>query len=341
MRTRVLTILALLGVLAIAVTGCAAAPPAATAPGETVVTWAMWGSPAELATHQSVADAYMAENPDVAIEILSEPWGDYFTKMQALWAGGDGSVIPDILFLWPTPSYAAEGVLENLQPFIDRDGYNVDDYWPDLLESAKYDGDVYGFPRDIGLEVLYYNKDVFDEVGVPYPDETWTWADLETAANQLKVVDDTGRVSRYGLGMEGGKYMLWVLQNHGALLDDYRNPSACTLDQPEAVQGLEFFANLMATDAAMTSDNLNQAGGDAAVFQAGQVAMIIQNASRVSAFNAAEMNYDVSVVPIPDGGRRAASAGGAAWTMSAGSDNKEDAWHFLQRLQSTNGGQRI
>lgn len=107
------------------------------------------------------------------------------------------------------------------------------------------------------------------------------------------------------------------------------------------MQGLEFFANLMATNAAMTSDNLNQAGGDAAVFQAGQVAMIIQNASRVSAFNAAEMNYDVSVVPIPDGGRRAASAGGAAWTMSAGSDNKEDAWHFLQWLQSTNGGQRI
>ena len=126
MRTRVLTILALLGVLAIAVTGCAAAPPAATAPGETVVTWAMWGSPAELATHQSVADAYMAENPDVTIEILSEPWGDYFTKMQALWAGGDGSVIPDILFLWPTPSYAAEGVLENLHPFIDRTAYNVD-----------------------------------------------------------------------------------------------------------------------------------------------------------------------------------------------------------------------
>ena len=104
----------------------------------------------------------------------------------------------------------------------------------------------------------------------PYPDETWTWADLESAANQLKVVDDTGRVSRYGLGMEGGKYMLWVLQNHGALLDDYRNPSTCTLDQPEAVQGLEFFANLMATNAAMTSDNLNQAGGDAAVFQAGR-----------------------------------------------------------------------
>ncbi len=340
-KTLSVTLSLVLVILTAGLAGCVAPADSSGAMEQTVVTWAMWGSPAEIATHQAVADQYMADNPDVAIEILAEPWSDYFTKMQALWAGGDEVLIPDVLFLWPTPQYAAEGVLENLQPYIERDGYNLDDYWPALLESAKYNGDVYGFPRDIGLEVLYYNKDIFDEVGVPYPDDSWTWADLQTAADQLKVVDDSGRVSRYGLGMEGGKYMLWVLQNNGALLDDYRNPSECVMTEPQAVAGLQFFAELMASNAAMTSSNLSQAGGDAAVFQAGQVAMIIQNASRVSAFNAAEMNYDVAVVPIPEGGRRAASAGGAAWTMSSGGDNKEDAWHFLQWLQSTDGGQRI
>ena len=91
----------------------------------------------------------------------------------------------------------------------------------------------------------------------------------------------------------------------------------------------------------MPPANMSQAGGDAAVFQSGQVAMIIQNASRVSAFNAAGMNYDVSVIPIPADGHRASAAGGAAWVMSALSDNKEEAWTFLSWLQSTNGGQRI
>ncbi len=334
-------ILSLLLMLAIGVTGCAAPAGRQEAMAKTTVTWALWGSPAEVATHQAVADQYMAENPDVNIEILAEPWGDYFTKMQALWAGGDEAIIPDVLFLWPTPQYAADGVLENLQPYIEQDGYDLGDYWPSLLESAKYNGDVYGLPRDIGLEVLYYNRDIFDEVGVAYPDDTWTWDDLRAAADQLKIVDDSGRVERYGLGMEGGKYMLWVLQNNAALLDDFRNPTQCTLNEPRAVEALQFFADMMDSNEAMSSSNLSQAGGDAAVFQAGQVAMIIQNASRVSAFNAAEMNYDVSVVPIPDGGRRAASAGGAAWTMSSGGDNKEESWHFLRWLQSTNGGQRI
>lgn len=332
---------ALLLVLTVGLAGCAAPASSTDAMGQTTITWAMWGSPAELATHQAVADQFTAENPDVNIEILAEPWSDYFTKMQALWAGGDEALIPDVLFLWPTPQYAAEGVLENLQPYIERDAYDLDDYWPALLESATYNGSIYGFPRDIGLEVLYYNKDVFDEAGVAYPDATWTWDDLRAAASQLKQVDDSGRVGRYGLGMEGGKYMLWVLQNGGHLLDDYRNPSACVLNEPAGVEGLAFFAALMDSNEAMTSSNLSQAGGDAAVFQAGQVAMIIQNASRVSAFNAAGLNYDVAVVPIPDGGRRAASAGGAAWTMSAGSDNKEEAWRFLSWLQSTDGGQRL
>jgi multiple sugar transport system substrate-binding protein len=305
------------------------------------ITWAFWGSPEERATHESVAAAYMAQNPNVTIDIWHEPWGDYFTKLQTLWASNDPSVIPDVAFLFPVPSYAATGVLENLDPFIEASGYDVGDYWPGLLDSAMFNGSVYGLPRDIGLEVLYYNKDIFDEVGLAYPNENWTWDDLSSAAEALTIVEASGRVARYGLGMEGGKYQLWVGQNYGSILDDMTNPTRCTLADPEAVEAITFFADMMNNNYAMRDANLSQAGGDAAVFQSGQVAMIIQNASRVSAFNAVGMNYDVEVVPIPEGGQRSAGAGGAAWTMSSASDNKEAAWDFLSWLQSTDGGQVI
>ena len=79
-----------------------------------------------------------------------------------------------------------------------------------------------------------------------------------------------------------------------------------------------------------------------AVFAQGQAAMIIQNSSRVGTFNGTDgLEYDVAVVPIPDGGQRSASAGGASWTMSALSDNKDAAWTFLEWLQGSDGGQRI
>ncbi len=307
----------------------------------TTITWAMWGSPAEVETHQKVADAFMAEHPEINVEIAAEPWADYFTKMQTLWASGDSSVIPDVLFLSPVINYAADGVLENLDPYIEASGYDLQDYWPSLLEWATLDGSVYGFPRDIGLEVLYYNTDTFDEAGVAYPEEDWTWDDLLTIADQLTVVEANGRVARYALAMEGGKYSQWLTQNNGQILDDMRNPSECRLDSPESVAAVQFFADMMDNNYAMRPANLSQAGGDAAVFQSGQAAMIIQNASRISAFNAAEMNYDVQVLPLPEGGIRTNSAAGAAWVMSKDSDNKEAAWTFLQWLQSTDGGQRL
>ncbi len=349
---RSMIVLTILLILAMTLAACAPVAPADTAgtgsepapaasEGPTTITWAFWGSPEEAASHKAVGDAFMQAHPEIQIEYYNEPWGDYFTKVETLWASGDSAAIPDVLFLWPTPKYAAQGVLENLGPYIEKSGYNLDDYWPALLESASYDGSVYGFPRDISVEVLYYNKDMFDAAGVPYPDETWTWDDLATAAEQLTVKDASGKTERYGLGMEAGKWQLWVGQNGGSILDDMRNPTKCTLTDPAATEAVQFFADLMNNGFAMRDADLSQAGGDAGVFSSGQAAMIIQNSSRVSAFNTASLNYDVAVVPIPDGGQRSASAGGAAWVMSAASDNKEAAWTFLSWLQSTEGGQRL
>lgn len=318
----------------------AAEEPAAAAEPVTI-TWAFWGSPEEAASHQKVGEVFMAEHPEIKLEYLNEPWNEYFTKMQTLWASGDATAIPDILFLWPTPRYAAEGVLENLDPYIEASGYDLGDYWPALLESASYDGSVYGLPRDISVEALYYNKDIFDEAGVAYPTDDWTWDDLRAAAEKLSVVEDSGRVARYALAMEGGKFQLWIGQNNGAILDDVRNPSKCMMAEPAAVEAIQFFADMMNDNLAMRDANINEAGGDAAVFQSGQAAMIIQNSSRVSAFNQAGLNYDVAPVPIPEGGQRAAAAGGAAWVMSSASDNKDAAWTFLSWLQSEEGGQRL
>lgn len=252
---------------------------------------------------------------------------------------------PRCRFLWPTPRYAAEGVLENLDPYIEKAGYNLEDYWPGLLQSASYEGSVYGFPRDIEVNVLYYNKDIFDEAGVDYPTDNWTWDDLLAAADKLTVKDASGNVERYALaaesGGEGGKWTKWVNQAGGAILDDYSNPSKCMLTDPASVRGIQFFADLMDKGYAMRGADLSQAGGDAAVFQSGQAAMILQNTSRVSGLNAAGMNYDVAPAPYPADGKRWNGAGGAAWVMSAASDNKDAAWTFIEWLQSTNGGEKI
>jgi len=315
---------------------------AAVAQDDVTLLWGMWGDPAEIATHQLVADAYMAANPNVTIELWSQPWGEYFTKIDTLFVAGDATVIPDVFFMTPIQDRAAAGVLQDLTALIEESGLDLEDYWPGALESTSYEGVVYGFPRDIGIEVLYYNKDHFDAASLDYPTDEWTWVELRAAAEALTVKEASGRISRYGFAMEGGKYFDFVGANGGLILDDMFNPTQCTLSQPEAVEAFEFFAGMMNDEIAWRSANLGQAGGDLSVFLGEQASMFIQNASRVPALNAAGVNYDVAAVPTAPGGtRQAGIANGAAWVMSSVTDTPDAAWDFMQFLQSPEGGQAI
>ncbi|MBZ0288245.1 MAG: sugar ABC transporter substrate-binding protein [Anaerolineae bacterium] len=315
---------------------------AVSAQDGTTLLWGMWGSPEEIAVHQQVADAYMEANPDVTVELWSQPWGDYFTKLDTLFAAGDGAAIPDVFFMSPIQKYAASGLIQNLDPLIESSGMDLENYWPGALESTSLDGAVYGLPRDSAVEVLYYDKDDFDAAGLDYPTDEWTWDDLRAAAEALTIKDDTGRISRYGLAAEGGKYFNFVGANGGAILDDMFSPSECRLSTPESIAGIEFFATMMNDGVAWRDADLGQAGGDQSVFLADQASMFIQNASRVPALNAAGVNYDVAPVPLaPSGGRQAGSTNGAAWVMSALTDQSEDAWAFIEFLQSPEGGAAI
>ena len=228
-----------LSLIALAAAAVAMLTSSAVAQDKTMLLWGMWGSPEEIVVHQQVADAYMAANPDVAIEIWSQPWGDYFTKLDTLFAAGDGTVIPDVFFMSPIQKYASSGLIENLDPFIETADMDTSDYWPGALESTSWNGSVYGFPRDSAIEVLYYDKDDFDAAGVAYPTDEWTWDDLRAAAEALTVKDDAGRISRYGLGAEGGKYFNFVASNGGSILDDMFNPTECRLSTPESLAGIE------------------------------------------------------------------------------------------------------
>ncbi len=314
----------------------------AVAQDTTTLLWGMWGSPEEIVVHQQVADAYMKANPNVKIELWSQPWGDYFTKLDTLFAAGDGTAIPDVFFMSPIQKYASSNLIQDLTSYIDKTKMDLTDYWPGALESTSWDGKVYGLPRDSGVETLYYSKDAFDAAKLEYPTDDWTWDDLHKAAEALTIKDASGRTSRFGLAMEGGKYFDFVGANGGMILDDMFKPTECKLSTPEAIAGVEFFAGMMNDGLAWKDANLGQAGGDQAVFLSDQAAMFIQNASRVPALNAAGVNYDVAAVPkAPSGGRQAGSTNGAAWVMSALTAKSDAAWAFMQYLQSPDGGQAV
>ena len=128
---------------------------------------------------QQIATAYMKAHPDVHIELQNSPWSAYFTKLDAQLAAGAG---PDVFFITNVPTYAARNQLEDLGPWIKKTDFPIDEYNQNSLKIHSLNGKLYSIPRDNGTEVLYYNKDDFDQAGIKYPDASWKWADLEAAA---------------------------------------------------------------------------------------------------------------------------------------------------------------
>lgn len=324
-----------------AATNAPEATTATTAGGPVTIQWAMWGDAEELKSHQAVADAFMAKNPNIKVNIVTSPWDDYNTKLKTLIASGDKNLYDVFFYGFNVEDLVRQGVIEDLDPWAKQTGYKFDDYWPGILDRTTVDGKVYGLVRDADASVLYYNKDIFDEAKVAYPTDKWTWDDLAAAAEKLSKIESNGRVTRYALGMEAGKNDAWLVANGGGYVDDFTKPTKCILDTPQSLEALNHFHDLIQKNFVMKPADLSQGGGDAAAFQSGKVAMIIQNASRIPAFNSANLNYDIAPIPLAPNGKRVAEAAGASWHMSAKSANKEAAWTFMQFLQSAEGGQKI
>ena len=76
---------------------------------------------------------------------------------------------------------AAEACLADLE-------FDTSVYLPGLLEPGTVDGELYFLPKDYSTLAVYYNKTLFDEAGVEYPQDGWTWDDFLSAATTLSSV---------------------------------------------------------------------------------------------------------------------------------------------------------
>ncbi|HEX2913353.1 MAG TPA: sugar ABC transporter substrate-binding protein [Chloroflexia bacterium] len=322
------------------------ARPTVTTPGNTTVVqpvtlrWSYWGSDAEVQVNKRIAAQFESLNPNIKIEHVFVPFEQYFDKVKNEW---NGSKAPDIMFLSTIPNYAASGILENLQPYLDRDKNNFDlnDFYPNLLNTFKYKGALYGLPRDNDTKVIYYNKRLFLDSGVPFPKQNWTWKDLREAALKLTKSDPGGNIMQYGLAFELKTWWrLWVYQNGGELFNEFsapNPPSKLLLNSPEAAEAIQFWADLINVDKVtprasemQTSDMLNN------LFTKGKVAMVFGGHGKVKIFDEVQ-NLDWDIVGLPGQKKRVNNAGGAGYTISAFSPNKEAAWTFVRYLEGLQG----
>ncbi|MRB85077.1 extracellular solute-binding protein, partial [Bacillus thuringiensis] len=62
----------------------------------------------------------------------------------------------------------------------------LDAFVKSSVDAYQYQSQQYAIPRDIDAIAVWYNKKMFDQAGVSYPDKNWTWNDLKQKSDQLR-----------------------------------------------------------------------------------------------------------------------------------------------------------
>jgi len=123
---------------------------------------------------QDMANEYMAEHPNVTINITILENEAFKTKLTTVMQGGTP---PDIFQSWGGGTMNEQieaGMLQDITPYLDADGgawrYT---FAPGALAVFALDGKNYGVPWDMGMVSWWYNKDLFAQAGIEAPPATW------------------------------------------------------------------------------------------------------------------------------------------------------------------------
>lgn len=321
--------------------GCSSSPkpsptidrtrPAAAEP--VAITWSFWGDSWELQTNQRMLRAFEREHPEIAVRIEHRPWSEYFTWLRGEWARGAS---PDLMFLNSIPSYAAQGELASIEPWVQRDQVNTGDFYPALLEGFRLGGRLYGLPRDNDTKVVFYNRAHLAEAGLQPPLDTWTWEDLRTMALRLTRRDDG--LGRAGFGFEPDWWLPWVWQHGGDAVDHPFRPSQVKLTDEQAIAALQFMQDLIYKDGVTPPVKQLNSEEMSRLFREGNLSMLMGNHTLVPWLsNTPGLSWDVA--PLPRDARAANVAGGAGFAISRRSDarQQEAAWQLLHFLTSPKG----
>lgn len=331
----------MIAVLVGALAGCTSpAKPQAESP--VAVRVAYWGGPEELAIIQDVIQQWQRQHPDIKVRLEHTPFSVYMSRLLTRMAG---DVAPDIMATEVNMfvNFWAKGTLLPLDPFIERDPtFRLQDFFPDVLRRFTVDGHVYAIPRDTApFACVFYNKRLFDEAGLPYPTDHWTWADLLRLATQLTNTED-GRIVQYGV--YAWAWQNFVYSNGGRLVDDLYSPTRCLLDDPKAIEGLQFYADLMNTHhVAPTPVALGSlAMGAQQLFMTQRVAMFSSGIWETPILRTLTgFDWDVAMFPKGPSGIRAFGTGGTGYCMLKSTKHPEAAWEVLKALAGPEAQARL
>ncbi|MBV7337734.1 extracellular solute-binding protein [Chloroflexi bacterium TSY] len=264
-----------LGTAGVIASACVPAPPASNtdassdAPAAEVIeiSAARHGIDADAVLEEEIVGVFRESHPEINVKPIALPWEDYNTKIPVMIAGGTA---PDTYACHPALLFqvvTAGGAIP-INDFIDADS---DINYDDILfpGDAAFGADIMGLPLWTSCHSLRFNKNLFEEAGLPTPADLY-WEGGEDGWNTISFVenlkelsidsDGDGQIDRWGCEGFWGTHALAVTRAFGGdYLDDLFEPSKCTVESAEVKAAVQWMADNVIEDEVQPSPALNLA----------------------------------------------------------------------------------
>lgn len=288
------------------------------------LTIATWANATEAAEFDEIIDRLNASQDGYYLRQEMIP-ADYYTVLQTMIAGNQA---PDLFWLAQEfiPAYATNGAIVDITTFTtEQSQLDMSDFLDGTLNTARYQGNLYGLPWIGQPFVVYYNADMFAAAGLERPSSDWTWDDLATAATAM-----TGN-GTYGFGALYIPVGIFTWGYGGELVDV---DGTVMLDSEASIRGLERFNNVINSEFTAPRNEIYSMGVEQAFVQE-IIGMFIGGANDgvEHAVAAANAGFEVGMAQVPAGSEQQVTFNWTASTViSSQTDHLEAAEQALLDL---------
>lgn len=293
-----------------------------------------------------LSEAQIAEfetlNPNIKVEVVVALQDSLMARI----AAGNAPDIIRINGAQDIPTFVSRNLALDLDPYFAKsEKIKVDDMLP-VCDIYRYDGKTqgqgprYGLPKDWSPDqTIWYNKRVFDMMGVPVPssDKPLTYTELLELAKKLTKVEN-GQTVILGLAipeyMDIPKLMAPVQQLGGSLFSpDFKT---CNFTSPEAMKIFQWY--LDASNAMVLESPINSVGDwGGNLFLDDKAAMIQYGywySGMIRGHGEAQKHMDDFVMlpaPVMEGGQRTSPCtSGTGLIVYSGTKHPEEAFKFIE-----------
>jgi multiple sugar transport system substrate-binding protein len=282
-----------------------------------------------------IIEPFEREHANIKVEMDVVPYSLYYAKTLA--SAASGVPMGDVVAIddWFAPELFKRDYTVDLQHYFDRD-FKAQDFITQVFEMCRFplgeNGDLLAIPFATGTTVLFYNRDLFDQAGVSYPDSNWTYADLLVAARKLtRDIDGDGITDQWGILADDGTYtgfdtMLYSLG--GQILSPDLKQS--WIDRPKSVAALQYIVDLVRKEKVSPLPSSLESMGEK--FGSEKVAMVITGDFVKLALKDVRFRWDITLPPKGPAGLRLSRRFGNSFCIPRQSQHPNEAWELIKYI---------